>query len=346
MKIGILSLYLGRNYGGILQQYALSKYLESLGHQVVILNRQYNGGGFVMRMIRKTLKSLGVKRYNQTPRPEYNIQPFIQREFTITSPASSSSQFAKLCKKEGLDAIVYGSDQIWRREFELNYGLDYFGVVTPASAKQIAYAPSFGLDVWEYNASETAQIKESLSRFVALSSREESGVRLIKENLSFDAALVSDPTMLLTAEQYAQISSKPIQNNPYCFVYWLGDEESMKQTIEGCERIKGLKVVTLNLRSTYPLSSIEDWLSYIANADYVITDSFHGTVFSLLFQKQFYIHCNKSGGFSRLETLLKRVGAENKLTNPTEEVDYSTVNTRINDFRNQSQSFLKQALSR
>jgi len=346
MKIGILSLYLGRNYGGILQQYALSKYLESLGHQVVILNRQYNGGGFVMRMIRKTLKSLGVKRYNPTPRPEYNIKPFIQREFTITTQVSSSKQFAKLCKKEGLDAIVYGSDQIWRREFELNYGLDYFGVVTPASAKQIAYAPSFGLDVWEYNARETARIKESLSRFVALSSREESGVKLIKENLSLEATLVSDPTMLLTAEQYSQMSSKPIQNNPYCFVYWLGDEESMKQTIEGCERIKGLKVVTINLRTTYPLPSIEDWLSYISNADYVITDSFHGTVFSLLFQKQFYIHCNKSGGFSRLETLLKQVGAESKLTNPTEEVDYSTVNTRINDFRNQSQAFIKQALSR
>lgn len=346
MKIGILSLYLGRNYGGILQQYALSKYLESLGHQVVILNRQYNGGGFVMRMIRRAFKSLGVKRYNQTPRPEYNIQPFIQREFTITSATSSSSQFSKLCKMEGLGAIVYGSDQIWRREFELNYGLDYFGTATPSGIKQIAYAPSFGLDVWEYNANETAKIKESLSRFVALSSREESGVKLIKENLSLDAALVSDPTMLLTSEQYAKLSSKPMQDKPYCFVYWLGDEDSMKKAVEGCDRIKGLDVVTINLRTTYPLPGIEDWLSYLANAEYVITDSFHGTVFSLLFQKQFYIHCNKSGGFSRLETLLKRVGAENKLTNPTEEVDYSTINTRINDFRNQSQSFLKQALSR
>lgn len=346
MKIGILSLYLGRNYGGILQQYALSKHLESLGHQVVILNRQYNGGRFVMRMIRRTLKSLGVKRYNQTPRPDYNIQPFIQREFTITSPVSSSKQFARLCKKEGLDALVYGSDQIWRREFELNYGLDYFGVSTPVSVRQIAYAPSFGLDVWEYNSSETARIKESLSRFVALSSREDSGVRLIKENLSLEATLVSDPTMLLTAEQYAQISSKPIQDKPYCFVYWLGDEGSMKKAVGECERIKGLEVVTINLRTTYPLPSIEDWLSYIANAEYVITDSFHGTVFSLLFQKQFYIHCNKSGGFSRLETLLKQVGTESKLTNPTEEVDYSIVNTRINDFGNQSQSFLKHALSR
>lgn len=346
MKIGILSLYLGRNYGGILQQYALSKYLESLGHQVVILNRQYNGGGFVMRMIRRTLKSLGVKRYNQTPRPEYNIQPFIQREFTITSPASSSKQFARLCKKEGIDAIVYGSDQIWRREFELNYGLDYFGTATPSNIRQIAYAPSFGLDVWEYSASETAKIKESLSSFVALSSREESGVKLIKDNLSLEANLVSDPTMLLTAGQYAQLSSNPLQKKPYCFVYWLGDEDSMNKTIDGCDRIKGLEVVSINLRTTYPLPSIEDWLSYIANADYVITDSFHGTVFSLLYQKQFYIYCNKSGGFSRLETLLRRVDAEDKLNNPAEDVDYSNVSTRIDDFRKQSQSFLKQALTR
>lgn len=346
MKIGILSLMLGRNYGGILQQYALKTYLESQGNQVVILNRQPDESNFLKRIVRMILKAAGVKRFNQAPRQEPNLRPFIQREFRVSTLASSSRSFKQLCKTENLDAIVYGSDQVWRREFEIHYGLDYFGVSTPATIKQVAYAPSFGLDAWEYTSQETDRITQSLARFAAISSREESGVNLIKKYLHHDASLVCDPTMLLTAEDYSKIASKPLQSKPYCFVYWLGDKESMNEAVSKCPMVKDLEVISINLRADYPLPSIEDWLSYIANAAYIITDSFHGTVFSLLFHKQFYIHCNKSGGFSRLETLLKRVGAESKLNNPMEDVNYSTVNTRIDDFRNQSQTFLKQALSR
>lgn len=346
MKIGILSLALGRNYGGILQQYALSKYLESLGNQVVIINRQPNSDGFLKTAIRNTLKSLGIKRYNRQPRVEPNLRDFIQREFTVSPPVSSARQFLNLCKKEQFDAIVYGSDQIWRREFELSCGLDYFGVSTPDAVKQIAYAPSFGLDVWEYNEKETSVILDSLSRFSALSSREESGIKLIKDNLALDASLVSDPTMLLAASHYATISSLPKIKKPYCFVYWLGDMDSMNEVIKCKTANRNLALVSINLRSDYPLPSIEDWLSYLKNAEYVITDSFHGTVFSLLFHKQFYIHCNKSGGFGRIETLLTKIGAESKLTNPEQNIDYEVVEKRICAFRSESQSFLNDALSR
>lgn len=346
MKIGIFSLGLGRNYGGILQQYALAKYMESLGHEVVILNRQANDGGFIKRTLRKALKMTGVKRYNQPVRKEPNIDAFNKREFSVTDAVSSPRAFNKLCKREKLDAIVYGSDQVWRRDFELKCGLDYFGASTPASVKQIAYAPSFGLDVWEYTPEETKRIKDLVSQFKAVSCREALGSKQIKDNLALEAPVVCDPTMLLTAQDYSKLASERKEAKDYCFVYWLGDEQSMNKAIEDCVGIKGLEVVAINLRTTYPLSGIEDWLSLIKNANYVITDSFHGTVFSLLFNKQFFIHCNRSGGFSRLETLLKRVGAESKLTNPDQGIDYNVVNKRVNEFRSESQLFLTQALSR
>ncbi len=345
MKIGILSLVLGRNYGGILQQYALKKYLESQGHQVVILNRQPNESNFIKQTLREMLKAFGMKRFNTFPRKEPNLESFIQREFQVTAPASSSKAFKVLCRTENIDAIVYGSDQIWRCEFERHFGLDYFGVSTPVAIKQVAYAPSFGLDTWEYSTQETTQITKSFANFTAISSREESGVSLIKNYLHYDAALVCDPTILLTADDYSKIASKPLQSKPYCFIYWLGDKETMDEVVNNHLQEKGMDVISINLRTDYPLPSIEDWLSYLINAEYVITDSFHGTVFSLLFHKQFFIHCNKSGGFGRLETLLKRVGAGSKLLNPNIEIDYSVINDRVSEFRSQSQSFLNQALS-
>lgn len=345
MKIGILSLSLGRNYGGILQLYALSKYLESLGHQVVVLNRQPNDGGTIKKIIRKVLSMMGIKRYRQPLRIEINIDPFIQREFTFSVPAHSSRQFAQLCKKEGLDAIFYGSDQIWRREFEQHCGLDFFGASTPKYVRQVAYAPSFGLDVWEYSPKETMRIKLLLSRFKALSCRESSGAQLINDKLNLVATVVCDPTILLTVDDYNEQASEHSCPKGYCFVYWLGDEQSMNKTIDRYSRIQGLDVVTINLRTTTPLPTIEDWLSLIKNASYVITDSYHGTVFSLLFHKQFYVYCNNSGGFSRIETLFNVVGVQGKLNNPDQELDYALVEPLLNRFRFQSRLFINNSLS-
>lgn len=345
MKIGILSQSMGRNYGGILQQYALSKYLESLGHSVIILNRQPNNGGAFKRAILQCLKHVGVKRYQTSGTKEGNIDRFINREFIISKPLYSGSSLSKVCKKEHLDAVIYGSDQIWRRAFELRYGLDYFGASTPLSIRQIAYAPSFGLDVWEYTAKETANIKNSLSNFYAISSREESGVKLISDFLGLKASLVCDPTMLLEKEHYEKLTSYQFPQNPYCFVYWLGDKESMDSVINDyTNRGEKKEIIAINLRDHKELPGIEQWLGYIKNAEYVITDSFHGTVFAILFKKQFEVHCNKSGGYGRIQTLLGQLGLTKKLSDLQAPVDYSKVDDAVMAFRHHSQDYLIKAL--
>ena len=279
MRIGILSLSMGRNYGGILQQYALSKFLESLGHNVIILKRQPNNGSVFKRTLLQFLKHIGVKRYQTSSTKEGNIDQFINREFIISNPLFSGSSFSKECKKEQLDVIIYGSDQIWRRAFELKYGFDYFGASTPLSIRQIAYAPSFGLDVWEYTLKETDIIKKSLRNFYAISSREESGIKLIADYLGLEASLVCDPTMLLEKEHYEKLSSPYTPKVPYCFVYWLGDKDSMNYAInEYNNHSVTNEVIAINLRDFKELPSIEQWLCYIRNAEYVITDSFHGNI--------------------------------------------------------------------
>lgn len=345
MKIGILSQSMGRNYGGVLQQYALSKYLESLGHNVIILNRQPNNGGAFKRAILHCLKHVGVKRFQTSGTTEGNINRFINSKFTISKPLYSGSSLSKECNKEHLNAVIYGSDQIWRRAFELRYGLDYFGASTPLSIRQIAYAPSFGLDVWEYTVKETANIKETLSNFYAISSREESGVKLISDFLGLKASLVCDPTMLLEKEHYEKLTPYQSPQNSYCFVYWLGDKESMDSVINDyINRGEKKEIIAINLRDRKELPGIEQWLGYIKNAEYVITDSFHGTVFAMLFKKQFEVHCNKSGGYGRIQTLLGQLGLTKKLSDLQAPVDYSKVDDAVMAFRYHSQDYLIKAL--
>lgn len=344
MKIGILSLSMGRNYGGILQQFALSQFLQSLGHKVIIVNRQPNNGGFVMRSIRKAMGHFGVRRYRQRSCPKTKIRSFITDYFNMSEPVFSSYGLRQLCKREGINILVFGSDQIWRREFEMKYGLDYFGVSTSKNIKKVAYAPSFGMDKWEYSTRETVRIKQSLSTFAALSAREEAGVKLIKDNLQLDAALVSDPTMLLDGDFYAKIASPQIHIKPYCFVYWLGEKEVINKVIEKYKAKNDMKIVVIRLRDQVDLPSIEEWLSLIKNASYVITDSFHGIVFSVLFGRQFEVHCNKSGGYGRIQTLMHQLNLDEKLITPNAPVDYTTLYSSLHTFQEFSKAYLKNSI--
>ena len=335
----------GRNYGGILQQYALLKSLEALGHEAVVLRREPNDG-CLKRTVRGLLEGLGLRRRSSARKDEPAIREFVEKELPFSAPVVSGAQFRRLCRRESLDALVYGSDQIWRRAFALRYGFDYFGASTPESVRQIAYAPSFGLDEWQFTAAETARLRRLLSRFAAVSSREQSGVRLIGDNLGIAAELVCDPTLLPGADFYDRLAGPARRTGEYCFVYWLGDTASMDGAVSVFrEGHPGFEVVAVNLRERRPLPGIGEWLALIRDAGYVITDSFHGTVFSLLFSRQFEVHCNKSGGYDRILTLLGQIGLEDKLGDMTLPVDYPSIAAGLEQYRSRSLDFLKKALS-
>lgn len=344
----MLSLGLGRNYGGILQQFALVKYLEQKGIKVIVLNRKPTNGNVFKRVALFILRAIGIKRFKLDKVKDTSLQQFIDREFIFSKPLYTGRRLYNVCKKEHLNTIVYGSDQIWRRDNAIRYGFDYFGASTPLYVRKIAYAPSFGLDTWEYTDSETRQIKNLLESFYALSCREESGVELIKEKLGFNASLVCDPTMLLEESDYAKIASSRLTGSPYCFVYWLGDKASMESAIHIFKiRNQGLGIIALNLRdkkNEFP--EVTEWLSLIRNASYVITDSFHGTVFSIIFKRQFEVYCNLSGGYSRIQTLLNQLGLQNKLIDMSVPVDYEKIDDTLHRFIQFSKGFLDNALSK
>ena len=166
-------------------------------------------------------------------------------------------------------------------------------------------------------------------------------MKLCLEHTGIEAEHVLDPTMLLRAEDYASITNPRIEPDDYVFVYWLGSADEKQKAIDTAV-IDGKKIIDISLRGRGTLMPIEDWLSYIKYAEYVITDSFHGCVFSILFQKQFTIFSNNSGGNGRLKSLFNMLHI-----NPNEKtINYSLVGVRLNELRNKSCSFLLQSLQK
>ena len=336
MKIGILTHPLGANYGGILQAWALSTYLKSLGHNVVVLNRK-NNLPFLKRVAKNLLTACGYKRYAD---PRYSkLVSFVEKNINYSKPLSTDRQMTAYVKKYRLDMVIVGSDQVWRPDFAKNYGFNYFLDFVPPGVKKASYAASFGLSAWGYNYEETQMIAGLLSKFVAVSVREDEAIKLCKDNLGIEVEHLLDPTFLLTNTYYDNIASDRKINEPYTYVYWLGSEEEKQKAIR--EFGDQNKIVEISLRGNTPLESIEDWLSYIKYADKVITDSFHGLVFSILFNKQFFIQPNVSGGNGRIHSLLKLVDITPQLDNNLS-IDYSVVSMRIDKLRKNAYDFLSE----
>ena len=336
MKLSILTHPLGVNYGGVLQAFALSTYLQKQGHEVSVLNRQHNLPLF-KRLIKVVLMALHHPRYNN-PRYQY-LNDFVRKYIHYTKPLYTSAQMTKFIRKNGNEAVIVGSDQVWRTGYAMGYGFDYFLDFVPVGIKRLSYAASFGLSEWEYSKEQTCKIQQLIKNFTAVSVREDEGVTFCKKYLGIKAEHVLDPTMLLSAEDYTHITSPRIVNDDYVFVYWLGSEvEKQKAIVEG--KIVGKKLVDISLRGNKPLIPIEDWLSYIKFADRVVTDSFHGCVFSILFRKQFTICANNSGGNGRLRSLFIMLGI-----NPiASTIDYTAIYKKLNECRAASYTFIKQAL--
>lgn len=336
MKISILTHPLGANYGGILQAFALCKYLQSLGHEVFVLNRNADMP-FCKRMIKAIMVSLHHPHYNN-PRYRYLVR-FVKQHIPYTKPLYTKVQMTDFIRKNNIQAAIVGSDQVWRAGFAMNYGYDYFLDFVPKDVTKLSYAASFGLSEWEYTEEQTGKIQQLVNGFKAVSVREDEGVNLCRKYMGVKAEHVLDPTMLLRAEDYAPITSPRIEPEDYVFVYWLGSaEERQKAIIQA--KIKNKKLVNISLQGSEPLMPVEDWLSYIKYADHVVTDSFHGCVFSILFGKQFTICSNDSGGYGRLRSLFTMLGVDPSYGN----ISYKSVYERLEKHRRNSYSFIDKVL--
>lgn len=348
MKIGILTLPLHTNYGGILQAYALQTVLEKMGHEVVVIDEPIRKKTTTVKMIVKRMIKIIIGKsttllwekyvYDTYPIVNKNIQHFINtyiHRIVVDTPS--------LLNENDFDAIVVGSDQIWRPKYYsqienayLDFAKNWKNII------RIAYAPSFGTDEWEYTNKQTKKITTLLKKFNAVSIREESGIKLCEKHFGIKPQLVLDPTMLLSRNDYSKLidSANTLSPNGSVLNYVLDISESMNELISFISKDLCMKTFSVSgspfvegcKAEDYIKPSIETWLRGFCDAKFVITDSFHACVFSLIFNKPFCVIGNKKRGFARFCSLLKIFKQEFRLIEKTE--DYRINKQKIKECPN------------
>lgn len=342
MKIAVLTFFESENYGTVLQAYATQKYLESLGHTVNLLHikRVVNGASKHYKEIEKkpTLtekikyKIVSILRKKDLEKKSKAFEDFRKTQLNVSKYYNSEEELVN--ELEEYDLFVSGGDQIWNpyhKVFSLNYMFNFL----KEDKKRIAYGSSFG--VGEISDEEIlCEMKECLSKYQAIGVREKSGIDIINK-MGIDARQVFDPVFLLNNE-WQNMVGKVKEQKKYCLVYALIDyPEEEKKKIQAFARERNLQVLILpynrqnclnNFKKKFSLSP-EEFLTYIANAEYVFTNSFHGLAFSILFKKEFsLLGCNTKEGCAkreRLIDLLSQLEIEDRKIGEGQTIDYNRV---------------------
>ena len=375
MKIGILTHPLRFNFGGILQNFALQSVLRKMGHDVYTID--WNDDKSFLYMLLSYVKRLflhyilqkrniPVNFYINLTRDQFisinekNIR-FIDKNINRTEYISSIKNL-RTVNRMGFDAIVVGSDQVWLEQFVPTMYLDFLDVNN--SVRRIAYAASFGKEDWTYSDHSTNLAKSYVKKFNAVSVRESSAVDLCQKFLGISAIWVLDPTLLLSSEDYDKVINKEEDLSPkvpYIMTYILDPSTRKNNIIDGIADTLNIETFSVSARNekakiSEKATSVSTWLAGFKNSEYVITDSFHGMVFSILFKKKFLAIGNNERGLARFVSLLGFLGLEDRLILENDDqqrilekgmksIDYITAFHRLNEFRNISNEFLKNSLN-
>lgn len=376
MKICILTQPLYTNYGGILQNYALQFILKSMGHEVWTENRALDKLSIWAR-IRRISWFRRLMKKSKYPAPSLYYRKiigqytkiFIDKYITLTRPVISST-IRDVFQAYDFDAYIVGSDQVWRPTYSpciTNYFLDFTG---DDNIKRIAYAASFGTSDWEFSKEERTICGKLLEKFDAISVREDSAVELCEKYFSVKAEQVLDPTMLLEKEDYIHLlgdASSHVRNS--CLMVYFLDYTKKKQQMV-VDIMDKTKFGMFEIDPPFPRESFFDvgpkgisncvfppvtkWIEGFYKSSFVITDSFHGTVFSIIFNKPFIVVANKERGNDRFYSLLKLFDLENRLIEKENQnwrdildtpISWKGINEKRSLLKKYSICFLKNSLS-
>ena len=375
MKIGIITFHWGTNYGGILQAYALQTFLSKKGYDVFIIdykpnryNKSFIGYFNPMRAIwfaallknvfkgkgtiASSFKHVFVDYLNDLIK-ENKLQLFREKNLNTTVHYESLNELKK--NPPEFDFYVTGSDQVWNTFFttqgEGQPTSTYFLDFGKARVKRIAYAVSFGCEEYPDEAKNIANVY--MKNFSAISVRENSGASIVKDMGFENPIILPDPTLLLSASDYSNlIEGVSIRKENEAFSYFLRDNN---KDIISLENYLKTKYNILNPANNLKPYSMEEWISGIKNASLVLTNSFHGVVFSIIFHRPFIVvlsNEDSSNMNDRFYTLLTNLKLKDRIINSfnqksidnllEETIDWSFVDIEIKKMREQSDLFFNQ----
>lgn len=335
MNIGILTYHSAHNYGAVLQCYALQEYLKSLGHEVYIIDYRpkylkyglFTWYNWIALNPIKCIKKLTfqIKTFPIQYKRFVLFNSFIRSKFNIKSINLSEPQNEIKC-------FIFGSDQIWRKN---NNSFDpiYFGQFQAAQGhKLISYAASMGLN--NLSKTESLQIQNWLNNFSKITVRETSLKNLLSPLTNQSIELVVDPTFLLSSQDWNKVTIKPNINKPYILIYQvISNPNTYKFAYQAAKDLGNLEIIEIaskiqqnhaKHRIIYDASP-EEFLGWIQNARFIVTTSFHGTAFSIIFKKAFVsIKQNKLSDL-RIESILKYMKLEDRFIDSMQ-THYSALN--------------------
>lgn len=384
MKIGILTQPLHANYGGLLQNYALQQLLKRAGHEVETIDWFYPSVNSLReRLYRIKRYVLSIFNPEKYPKLRYkiteeertviqrNTNHFISSYINHTEKVRSEDGFVTKAKVGNYDAYVVGSDQCWRPMYNTFLPSMFLDFAKNQDVKRIAYAASFGTDQWEFSPMQTEICAPLVRQFDFVSVREDSGIKLCKEHLGVDAIHVLDPTLLLTKEDYIcliEAEKEPKAQGTLfnyildpdavksAFIYKVAKEKRLTtfQVLPKCQEETRTKQDVKNRIEDCVFPGVTTWLRAFMDAEMAIVDSFHGMVFSILFNKPFWVIGNAKRGMSRFTSLLKVFHLEDRLLDANHlqdvdidhPIDWTSVNSILQQKRNECINLLLTELSK
>ena len=367
MKLSLITLQGVYNYGSALQTYASQKVLTNLGCEVEIVdyypNRMRNYGS--LKQLYTDAKpfhknawkcmAIAMCKYPSMIKLKKVFVPFTGKYFHKTMVYNSNLELRQ--NPPVADVYCTGSDQVWNDYLEGTFDESYFLNFAPDQAKKIAFSASFGRD--DIHCEELAPVRELLEKYSAISVREESGLKILSDIDVKNKKCVLDPTFLLSKKDWMSLAI-PVEETNYILVYKLHEDSLTSEVALAIAHQTGKKVIRMSSDylkrikngKTIVAPKVEEFISYIANASIVVTDSFHATAFSLNLNVPF-ISVKWKMFNDRIETILHKVGLENRSVSTIEDalkvydekIDFQKTNQYLKKESDDTIQFLKEALS-
>jgi hypothetical protein len=326
MKVGITTFFQAHNYGAQLQAFAMSTYLrEKIGAEVEFIDYLPSSASSAYRVLPKISKPKDLVRYansllhyQKLKRRFCGFQRFGSSELPKSRPFSSMKEFIDSAPK--YDAIVTGSDQVFRYKGP-NTDFYFLPFANDLGIKSIAYAPSFGVSTLDKRFHK--QVTDLLMGIDHLSCREKAGAQIIEELTGRTVPVVMDPVFLLRKERWQHVAgAKALVPEDYILCYALVGSSAQLLIAEELQKQTGLRIVLISSPQTKVRKGISllvpdppEFVNLFVNASFVVTDSFHGTAFSILFRKPFFSYIAISEASSRITDLLTEVGLSSHICN-------------------------------
>jgi hypothetical protein len=358
MKVGILTFHEVPNYGAVLQAYALQRVISEMGYDCQIINYRNDYFKQIYKPVTRNdlkYKKFFIKKVLLTPKTvsrKKKITLFVEKNINLSKSYDKNS----IGEADGdYDTFIVGSDQVWNLEIN-GHDETYFLDFVKTQAKKNSYAASFTMTA--FTDIEERQYRRLIRDFNHISIREYDGKEILSQLLKRDVEVVIDPTLVLPQEKWKEMVAA-IGEKPYLLVYLMSPSDKILQYAKRYAKEKKLKIKYISLYEPFGKSgmdvisdaSVEEWISLIYNAEYVIANSFHGIVFSIIFEKNFmYAKLKDEGKNTRISSLLNTLQISNREINPDDvdymftEIDYKKVNGIIECERSCSLTYIKKVL--